>query len=348
MKQRNLKKICLTLCLLCLTALLALPAQAVLKIKITEGSSYAIPVAIPPFVGPVEIPLDVAEVASDDLRSTGLFDVLPRSKMPQRPRTPKAVDFEQWRAADTDNLVVGTIQPDDNGGYRLRFDILNTSSGSSIATYKVRAGNSQLRSAAHAVANLVYRELTGEDGYFLSRIAYITVTGEGAERRYRLMVADYDGYNATSIYSSLDPVMSPAWSPDGSRIAYVAFDLNSGKATLRVQNVATGESRIISKEPGINGAPSWSPDGRYLAMTLSHKGDPDIYTYDLQTGERRQITTSPAIDTEPVWAPDGHSIYFTSGRGGQPQIYRMDPEGSNIERVTFTGRSSQDAAISPD
>lgn len=335
------------LVLLCLGFLAWVPAQAALHVKITESADQAIPVAIVPFGGQNSLPVDVAAVVSHDLKTTGLFDVLPRKQMLSRPHKPQAVNYANWRAIGTNNLVVGTIQPKQRGGYRIRFHILNVYTGRSIASFEVSAGDSGLRDGAHAVANLIYEELTDEEGYFLSRIAYVAVTRDKNVRRYRLMVADYDGHNPATIYSSRDPVMSPAWSPDGSHVAYVAFNVDRGRTSLRIQEVRTGEIRVISMRSGINGAPTWSPDGSKLAMTLSYEGDPDIYVYNLRTEQLRQLTHSSGIDTGPAWSPNGEYIAFTSDRGGAPQIYQMTATGGQIHRLTYSGQSSQDAVYSP-
>lgn len=324
------------------------PAQAALHVKITESANHAIPVAIVPFGGPGGVPVDIAQVASHDLETTGLFDVLSRDRMLATPHTPDAVNYANWRTIGSDNLVVGTVKPGDDGDYEIRFHILNVLAGESMASFEINAAHSDMRDAAHTVANLVYKQLTGEQGYFLSRIAYVTVTRDQGVRHYRLVVADYDGHNAATIYSSLDPVMSPAWSPDGKHIAYVAFDVDRGRTSLRVQEVATGKIRKISSRAGINGAPAWSPNGSKLAMTLSYQGNPDIYLYNLRTDKLTQLTHSPAIDTEASWSPDGNHIAFTSDRGGSPQIYRMNASGGQVKRLTYTGNNSQDSAYSPD
>lgn len=334
--------------LLCLVGLSAMPTQAALQVDITDSASSAIPIAITPFGEPGALPLDIAQVASNDLKSTGLFEVLDRGSMLAAPHSPEAVNYANWRAVGADNLVVGSVQPNQRGGYRIRFHILNVYQGQPISSFEINASRDELRDAAHTVANLIYEEFTGEKGYFLSRIAYVAVTRDNSGRRYQLVVADYDGYNAATIYSSRDPVMSPAWSPDGSRIAYVAFNVAQGRTSLRIQEVATGEIREVSSRPGINGAPAWSPDGSHLAITLSFEGNPDIYKYNLRSGQLTQLTRSPAIDTEPTWSPDGDHIAFTSDRGGDPQVYQMTSGGGQVQRLTFSGGSSQAATYSPD
>ena len=325
------------------------PAQAALQVDITDSSQSAIPIAISPFGSDRgQLPVDIAQVASEDLASTGLFEVLARQNMVARPTRADQVNYENWRTSSVDNLVVGSVAPNGQGGYRLTFDLLDIYQGQSIASFQINAGRNELRDAAHTVANLIYEKFAGEKGYFLSRIGYITMAKENGGLRYRLIVSDYDGKNPATVYSSRDPIMSPAWSPDGSKLAYVAFDINRGRSSLRVQDLATGNIREISSREGINGAPAWSPDGRRLVMTLSYRGNPDIYSYALGTNQLTQLTNNGAIDTEASWSPDGRHIVFTSDRGGRPQVYRMRSDGGQVERLTFEGDSNQRASYSPD
>lgn len=325
------------------------PASAALQVDITQSAQSAIPIAIAPFgSNSGTLPVDIAKVASDDLESTGLFKVFDRSNMVSQPTSANEVNYQNWRTLSVDNLVVGSAAPNGQGGYRISFDLLDVYQNRSIASFQINAGRNELRDAAHTVANLIYEKFVGEKGYFLSRIAYITMAEEGGGLRYRLIVSDYDGRNPATVYSSRDPIMSPAWSPDGTKLTYVAFDINRGRSSLRVQDLATGNIREISAREGINGAPAWSPDGRRLAMTLSYRGNPDIYSYDLNTNQLTQLTNNAAIDTEAAWSPDGRYIAFTSDRGGQPQVYQMRSDGSQVTRVTFEGQSNQRATYSPD
>ena len=335
--------------LIALTLAAVAPAQAALQVDITDSSQSAIPIAIAPFGSSGgALPVDVAQVASDDLESTGLFDVTERRNMAETPTNPNEVNYQTWRSSSVDNLVVGSASANGQGGYRITFDLLDVYQGKSIASFQINAGRNELRDAAHTVANLIYEKFVGEKGYFLSRIAYITMAKENGALRYRLIVSDYDGKNPATVYSSRDPIMSPAWSPDGTKLAYVAFDINRGRSSLRVQDLATGNIREISSREGINGAPAWSPDGRHLAMTLSYRGNPDIYSYDLTTNQLTQLTNNGAIDTEAAWSADGRHIAFTSDRGGKPQVYQMRSDGSQVQRLTFEGDSNQRATYSPD
>lgn len=336
--------------ILSLLLLIALSAQSALRIEITEGVAGALPIAISPIraSGGPGLPVDLAEVVAADLQSTGLFEVLPRERMLATPASREEINYTNWRMMDVDNLVVGSVAADGRGGYRIRFEILDVYGERSLSSYQITSGPDNLRNAAHSIANLIYEHFVGSKGYFLSRIAYVTAREENGRLRYRMVVSDYDGKNPQTVASSRDPLMSPAWSPDGEKLAYVAFDVDRGRTVLKVHDLVNGQIRDISSRPGINGAPVWSPDGGMLALTLSHTGNPEIHTYDLNTGEFKRLTHSGAIDTEPTWSPDGKYIAFTSDRGGKPQIYRMRSDGSDVERLSFSGESNQDAAYAPD
>jgi TolB protein len=196
------------------------------------------------------------------------------------------------------------------------------------------------------VADAIYEKLTGVPGAFATRIAYISAGNAGDSPRYRLFVADADGFNPQAVVGSPEPLLSPSWSPDGQHLAYVSFE--KGNSAIYVQNVATGQRELISSGKGINGAPAFSPDGRFLALTLSYTGNPEVYVRDMASGQKRQLTQHWAIDTEPLWSPDGEWIFFTSDRGGRPQIYRAPAGGGQAERVTRTGEYNARASISPD
>ena len=329
-------------------SLFAAPAHGALRIEITEGVAGALPIAISPIrgEGEADLPVDLAAIVESDLQGTGLFEVFPREDMIATPARREQVNYTNWRMVEVDNLVVGSAAPNGRGGYRISFNILDVYRERVLTGYQITADGDNLRSAAHSIANLIYEHFIGEKGYFLSRIAYVTAQKEGGELRYRMVVSDYDGKNPQTVASSRDPLMSPAWSPDGEKLAYVAFDVARGRTSLRVHDLTTGQVREISSRPGINGAPAWSPDGDKLAMTLSHTGDPEIYAHDLGTGRTDRLTRNGAIDTEPAWSPDGKHIAFTSDRGGKPQIYRMDRDGGGVERLTFSGESNQRPAYS--
>lgn len=325
-------------------------AGAALRIEITEGVSGAVPIAVVPFGLEQGAQLDtsLAAIVAADLRSTGLFAPLDPAKMLETPTSPQEVDFANWRMVEVDSVVVGSVTPAAGGGYDISFQIIDVYQQQVLAGYRISADPGELRDAAHTIANLIYEQFIGEPGYFLSRIAYITAQKQNGRLLYELIVSDYDGHDAQTLVSSRDPIMSPAWHPAGTKLAYVAYEVDNGRTSLRVHELASGEVTEISSRPGINGAPAFSPNGQKLAMTLSYEGNPNIYVYDFSSGSLDQLTSSGAIDTQPTWTPDGAYIAFTSDRGGDPQVYRMPAGGGAAERITFAGESNQDADYSPD
>jgi TolB protein len=323
----------------------ALPARAQLTVEITQGVTSPIPVAVVPFAGE-GVPVDVAAVVEADLARSGRFAGLPRASMPQRPTLAAQLDVAQWRLVKTDFLVLGRVRRE-AGHYAVEFELYNVATGARLLSYAVSAAPTGLRLAAHRAADLVYEKILGVPGAFATRLAYVLVEGPPASRRWKLVVADADGENPLPIVSSSQPLMSPAWSPDGTRLAYVSFE---GHASgVWVQNTVTGSREKVSGRAGINGAPAWSPDGQRLAVALSQPdGNVDVFVLELATRSLQRITDDPAIDTEPCFAPDGQSLYFTSDRAGRPQIYRIGLGGGRPQRVTFEGNYNARPRISPD
>ena len=324
------------------------PARAELTIEITSGIEGALPIAVVPFAwnGPGASPEDVAEIVAADLARSGQFAPLPRADMLSRPARPEDIRYRDWRAVGVDNLVIGRIVPREGGGYTVEFRLFDVFRGRQLTGYSFPTSGERLRETAHRVADIVYETLTGERGAFRTWIAYVTVTGSGDERRYSLQVADSDGYNPRTVLRSRQPLMSPSWSPDARRLAYVTFEQDT--AEVYVQELATGQRRKVASYQGINGAPAWSPDGRQLALTLSQDGNAEIYILSLDSDRLRRLTRHPAIDTEPAWAPDGRSLVFTSDRGGSPQLYRLAVDGGRPERLTFEGGYNASADFAPD
>ncbi len=335
------------LAMICGLYSLAVPA---LQIAITQGNVAALPIAVVPFeneTGTPTSPLSVAQVIAADLRRSGVFNPLPFAQLPARPRHAAQIQWPVWRAVPVEHLLTGRIQARDAGGYQLDFRLFDVTQGQQRLAYRVTATAGQLRAAAHQIADRVYLALTGKPGAFSTRIAYVmsTRTAEG-QARNQLKVADADGHNAQTIATSREPLMSPAWSPDGQQLAYVAFE--RGRSMIWVQHIATGERRKVAAYPGINGAPAWSPDRKKIALTLSKEGNPDIYVLTLATGELRTLTRHSGIDTEPAWSPDGQQIVFTSDRGGSPQLYQVSANGGQARRLTFEGDYNARAAYAPD
>ena len=337
--------------LLCLAAavlaLVAAPGHAQLRLDITQGVRDAVPIAVVPFGGQAEgAATDVAGVVSNDLRMSGRFAPLERRDMVTRPTSGPEIRFEDWQLLKSDFIVVGRVVPD-GAGLAVAFELHNVRTGAALLAQRLPTTEQGLRATAHRVADLVFERLTGIPGAFSTRIAYVAVDGRPPSQRYRLVVADADGHNPRTVLESREPIMSPAWSPDGQDLAYVSFE---GKASaIYVQRLATGQRSRVSARAGINGAPAWSPDGRRLALTLSRGANLDIYTLDLATQTLTRVTSDEAIDTEPEWSKDGQSLYFTSDRAGNAQVYRVVlDEARRAERVTFTNGYNARPRLSPD
>ena len=322
-------------------------ARAALTIEITQGIEGALPIAIVPFGAQgAAPPLDIAAIVAADLGRTGRFRALPRDNLISRPTAMEQVNFKNWRLLGAENLVIGSIQSTGAGQYTVQFRLLDVFKGEQMIGSSFPVAEGELRQIAHHISDLIYAKLTGQRGAFNTRIAYITATGGKGGNRYALMVADADGYNPQSVVSSREPLMSPAWAPDGDRLAYVSFESN--RSEIYIQDLSTGKRRKVASFKGINGAPAWAPDGKRLALTLSKDGNPDIYIMDLASGRFTRLTRHWGIDTEPVWSPDGRSIAFTSDRGGKPQIYRVASNGGQATRVTFDGDYNARAMYAPD
>ncbi len=338
-----------------LAALLAWPlsGRATLTIEIEKGEADAIPIAVVPFgwQGPRQAPLDVAAVVRSDLARSGRFAPVPVADLVARPTTAAQVRYPDWRVLKVNSLVVGRMVETERNRFRIDFQLLDVVNGQQIAGYSIRAGVRDLRRAAHQISDLVFEALTGIPGAFDTRIAYVTVT---ADRRggktYRLAISDVDGYNEQVLLTSPNPILSPAWAPDGERIAYVSVTPKG--PVIYIQNVYNRRARKLKRFPGLNNAPAFSPDGRTLAVTLSKDGSADIYLYDLKTDRVTRITRSPAIDVEAAWLPDGSGLVFTSDRGGTPQLYRIALRGGRPagrpQRLTFSGKYNARASVSPD
>lgn len=334
---------------LLILAVFAISARADLNITITQGAVGATPIGIVPFAwtGQGQPPQHIGSIIANDLLRSGLFAPLAPSKMPQQPTQPGDIQFNAWSQIGVSDVVIGGLQENTPGKYSLRFQLFDTLQGDQLMGYTINAGASQLREAAHRISDLIYQKLTGQRGAFDTHIAYVsTEVKHGRIARYRIMVADADGYNPHVVYTSARPLSAPTWSPDGKYLAYVSFQ--SGHPEIYLQNLATAKRELISNHPGLNSAPAFSPDGQRLAMTLSHDGHAEIFIMNLATRKLTQFTYDSSINTGAAWTPDGKSIVFTSDRGGSPQIYIKSLAGGEAQRLTYDGSYNAAPAVSPD
>ena len=322
-------------------------AHAQLTIRITSGVTHPVPIAIVPFAEAPNAAVDVAGVVQHDLNGSGRFSGLARAQMPATPHRAAQVAFPLWKSTGVDYMVVGRVRPIGGGELAVDFNLLNVLTGQSVVRKRFTGTPAALRNAAHRVSDAVFQAITGIRGAFDTRIAYVALIGAGKTERFQLVVADADGYTQHLILESRFPIMSPEWSPNGKWLTYVSFE--DHLSAVYVQRVQTGQRYRVSAQAGENGAPSFSPNGQELALTLSGtSGYPQIYVLNLHTRKLTRVTYTPAINTGAVWAPDGRSLYFTSDRAGSPQIYRKSlAPGSLPQRITFTGSYNASPRISP-
>jgi TolB protein len=323
-------------------------ASAILTIEITQGVDGGLPVAIVPFggTGKERPPQDVAAVIEANLARSGRFMPLDKKDFVSRPVEDRQVVFKDWRIVKAEALVIGSVKPVGQGRWQVEFRLYDIYKEKQLAGYSYVVTGDRLRAVAHQISDIIYEKLTGEPGVFSTRIAYVTRESAGKRFNYKLQIADSDGYSPVTVLSSVEPLISPAWSPDGTRLAYVSWEQR--RPILYLQNVVNGSRSRIAEFNGINSAPAWSPDGTKLALTLSRDGNTEIYSMRLTDKTLTRLTSHPAADTEPAWSPDGRAIIFTSDRSGKPQIYRMRADGGNVERVTFEGEYNARASFSPD
>lgn len=311
-----------------------------LDLELTQGINSALPIAINAF-GSDAGAQEVAQVIENDLTLSGQFKIV---SGPGGANAQSSVST--LRQLGADSVVTGRVERVGNR-YEVSFSLADAVAKGTILltkTYQINAN--EIRPLAHHISDEVYQKLTGERGIFSTRIAYISVQRGNQKTRYSLEIADADGHNPQSLLISSEPIMSPSWSPTGKEISYVSFEKK--RAQIFTVSVETGQRRLITSFPGINGAPAWSPDGRHLAVVLSKSGTPKIYNIDVSNGSMKQLTFGDAIDTEPRFSPDGHSLLFTSGRGGSPQVYRLSLADGQVTRLTFEGNYNARASYTPD
>lgn len=338
-------------------------AQARLNIEISQGTIKGVPIAITPSYSDAQARQyfeEIAQVVRNDLRMSGHFEPLYPEQFHKIASVHDEANEALWREAGAENVVLGVARPIGNNRFTVKFQLsdIYIAPAGQAGNVKSKSGeilvsqtfdgihHQDFRALAHHISDIIYEKLTGVRGAFSTRIAYVMVVPTMKGTRYSLEVADADGYNPVTLVTSKEPIMSPSWSMDGRRLAFVSFEKN--RAEIYLMDVGTGRRELLSQFPGINGAPAWSPDGNTLALVLSKTGSPKIYFLNLMTKELTQITDGYSIDTEPTWTRDGRQLYFTSSRGGKPQIYRLTLATKKVERITFAGNYNARPMLTPD
>lgn len=332
----------LLVAMLLFTSLAAAPARAQLTIEIVGGAGTAIPISIVPFENEISWPLGVTGVVGADLSRSGLFKLVDYAGVVPRPTRTEEVRAGDWRARGADAVVVGSMQQQPDGRVDVRFALVDVVKQAELAAVSYVVAPAQFRATAHKIADVIYEKMTGDVGVFSTRIAYISKAGP----KYQLNVADADGFNPQTVVTSNEPLLSPAWSPDGNKLAYVS--LENRKPVIYIQSLATGQRIQLANFRGSNSAPAWAPDGRRLAVTLTKEGGSQIFLINPDGTGVQRVLTSTGIDTEANFTPDGKALLFTSDRGGTPQIYRLTLNGGTVERLTFDGSYNVSPRATPD
>ena len=317
-------------------------AYAQLTIEIIGGGANQVPIAITPFKGEETLPQKVTAVVAADLVRSGLFRMVDSGGLTAIPAEPAEVQYPVWTARGADALAIGSVSPLPNGYWDVRFRLLDVAKRAQLTGFAYQVTTQQLRNTAHKIADAIYEKLTGDVGVFGTRITYVVKQGT----RFELQVADADGYGAQTVLASNEPIISPKWSPDGTRLAYVSFERK--KPIVYIQSLLTGSRTVAANFRGSNSAPAWSPDGGRLAVVLTRDGNSQIYLINADGSNLSRLTQTGTIDTEPSFSPDGQWVIFTSDRGGSPQIYRVAASGGAPERLTFEGSYNVSPRYAPD
>jgi TolB protein len=321
------------------TLIAASSAQAQLRVEISGVGANQIPVAIAHFADEGSAPQQITAIIKADLARSGYFRVM---DTPDVVSETSSINPSDWKSRGADALVGGSVQRLADGRFDVRYKLIDTVKSAQLSAFALAAQPQFLRVTAHKIADDIYEKLLGVKGAFATRIAYVTKSGG----EYRLEVADADGEGVNVALRSSQPIISPAWSPDGTRVAYVSFE--NKKPVVYVQNLVTRQRTVVANFKGSNSAPSWSPDGTRIAVALSRGGLTQVYMVNADGSDLRRLTETDGIDTEPQFAPDGRTIYFTSDRSGGPQIYKMGIGGGGAQRVTFNGAYNISPRIAPD
>lgn len=324
-------------------------SSAEVRIIITDGVNTAKPIAVVPFKwsGSGTLPQKIDDIVASDLRNSGKFNPIAVTSMPQLPDSASAVNPQAWSAIGISAVVIGSVQPDASGKYLINYQLVDTvnNPGAILAQNQFSVDSKWLRYAAHTASDEIFQSLTGIRGAFRTRIAYVVKLNSG-KFSHELRVSDYDGYDQITVHRSSEPLMSPSWSADGSKLAYVTFE--GGHSSLVMKTLDSGKIETIASFPQHNGAPAFSPDGSKLAFVLSKDGSLNLYVMDLSSRRMTQVTSGRSNNTEPSWMPDNQTLVYTSDQAGRPQVYSVNINGGAPQRITWDGTQNQNATVAND
>ncbi len=313
-------------------------AQAQLRVDINRGKIEPMPIAISPFSGSgadSNLASQMPEVISNNLAGSGLFRPVSPAAFVQDAASIQrdGVRFNEWRATNAQALVTGTVISQPDGKARVEFRLWDVYNQKQLIGMAYTTTQQNWRRIAHIISDEIYKHLTGENGYFDSRIVYVAETGPATKRIKRLAIMDQDGANHKYLTDGGSLVLTPRFSPTRQQVAYMSYEGRSPRVYL--YDLASGRRQILGDFPGMTFAPRFSPDGNKVVMSLAQSGNTDVYVLDLGSRTKKRLTENPGIDTAPSYSPDGARIAFESDRGGSQQIYTMTADGSDVKRITF-------------
>ncbi|MCO6185105.1 Tol-Pal system beta propeller repeat protein TolB [Rhizobium sp. L1K21] len=342
--KRNLLKI-LTL----LAAFIAAscgPAWALVEININKGNVQPLPIAITDFVSGDAMGANISQVIAADLKRSGLFAPVDKKAFIEKISNPdQPPRFEDWRVINAQALVTGRVVKESDGRLRAEFRLWDTFAGQQMIGQQFFTQPENWRRVAHIIADAIYEKITGEQGYFDTRIVFVSESGPKTDRKRELAIMDQDGANVHALTNTNDIVLTPRFSPNSQEITYMSFE--GGQPRVYLLQLETGQREVVGNFPGMTFAPRFSPDGQRVIMSLQEGGNSNIYTMDLRSRTTTRLTATQAIDTSPSYSPDGRRIVFESDRGGRQQLYVMNADGSGQTRISFGDGSYSTPVWSP-
>ena len=328
-----------------MVTLVVAPAHARVEININKGNVEPLPIAVTDFLQG-ELGQKISDVVAADLKRSGLFAPIAKTAFIEKITNPDAAPrFEDWKVINAQALVTGRVTQEGDGRLKAEFRLWDSFAGQQMAGQQFFTQPENWRRVAHIIADAIYEQITGEKGYFDTRIVYVAESGPKTARKRQLAIMDHDGANARGITNSNDIVLTPRFSPNKQEITYMSFEGNEPRVYLL--QLETGQREVVGNFPGMTFAPRFSPDGQRVIMSLQQDGNANIYTMDLRSRTTTRLTSTAAIDTSPSYSPDGSQIVFESDRGGRQQLYVMSAGGGGQNRISFGDGSYSTPVWSP-